>query len=45
MHAGLTQCMTVKETPARIFHVGLMRSLKMQGRALGVSLEIFASCI
>ena len=34
MHAGLTQCMAVKETPARVFHVGLMRSLKMQDIAL-----------
>ena len=48
MHAGLTQCMAVKETPARVFHVGLIRSLKMQDTALrkeGVSLEIFASCV
>ena len=50
MHADLTQCMAMKETPARVlvFHVGLMRLLKMQDTALRkevVSLEIFASCV
>ena len=34
MHAGLTQCMAMKETPAKVFCVRLMRLLKMQDTAL-----------
>ena len=34
VHAGLTQCMTVKETLVRVFRVGLMELLKMQDTAL-----------